>query len=123
MPNRFHRRLPVPVGAVLLLLAIGLGTAPGCRSERSSGEEGTETTAAGKAEETALDAPPPAAEAPGVQSLSADSGSGTEGGPRTSFSEFSHDFGNVSQGTKLTHVFKVRNTGTEPLELIRAKGS
>jgi len=43
--------------------------------------------------------------------------------PKILFPETVHDFGNVSQQSKLSHVFKVRNTGTAPLKIIKAKGS
>ena len=45
------------------------------------------------------------------------------GGPSIHFPEPSHDFGTISQGTKVTHTFAVKNTGDEPLKLIKAKAS
>ena len=116
MSNRAHRRyFRAPAGAALLLLAIAVATSPGCESDRSPQEEKANDVAAdtsGHADATALQAP--------TADSSADSAAG---GPRISFPEPSHDFGHVNQGTKVTHVFAVRNTGTEPLKLIRAKGS
>lgn len=38
-------------------------------------------------------------------------------GPKVTFEEASHDFGDISQGDKVTHTFKFNNTGTEPLIL------
>ncbi len=46
-----------------------------------------------------------------------------EGGPKIFFPETSFDFGTVSQDSKVTHTFIVRNTGDAPLKLIKAKGS
>lgn len=45
------------------------------------------------------------------------------GGPSIYFPEPSHDFGTISQGTKVAHTFVVKNTGSEPLKLIRAKAT
>ena len=44
-------------------------------------------------------------------------------GPSIHFPEPSYDFGSISQKAKLSHTFIVRNTGDEPLKLIKAKGS
>jgi len=38
-------------------------------------------------------------------------------GPVISFSEKSKDFGDIVQGTKVEHTFKLENTGTEPLTI------
>ncbi len=53
---------------------------------------------------------------------------GEEGQPPTavpiiSFVETTHDFGTVSQGDKPSHKFIIKNIGTAPLKLIKAKGS
>jgi hypothetical protein len=34
-----------------------------------------------------------------------------------------HDFGKVKQGKEVTHAFKIRNTGSAPLLIHKAKGS
>ncbi len=46
-------------------------------------------------------------------------------GPTTTidFSENSFDFGTVSEGEKVSHVYKFKNTGNEPLVISNAKGS
>lgn len=44
-------------------------------------------------------------------------------GPSIHFPEPEFDFGSIAQGAKVSHTFVVRNTGDEPLKLIRAKGS
>ncbi|GEM_PF-1325817 len=46
-----------------------------------------------------------------------------DGTPKIMFFEKSFDFGNVSQGEKVSHKFIIQNTGNAPLKLIRAKGS
>lgn len=51
------------------------------------------------------------------------SDSGDQGTPTIYFPKKEHDFGTVSQGSKVTHKFKVQNTGDAPLKLIKAKGS
>ena len=38
-------------------------------------------------------------------------------GPKIAFSEDTHDFGDIEQGTKVSHVFSFENAGTEPLIL------
>ncbi|MBD3219244.1 MAG: DUF1573 domain-containing protein [candidate division Zixibacteria bacterium] len=45
------------------------------------------------------------------------------GGPSIYFPEKSYDFDTIPEGAKVSHTFIVKNAGTEPLELIRAKGS
>jgi hypothetical protein len=45
------------------------------------------------------------------------------GGPIISFPERSFDFGTITQGTKVSHTFVVRNIGDAPLRLIKAAGS
>ena len=48
-----------------------------------------------------------------------------EAGPTTSitFAENAHDFGTITDGDVVTHIFKFTNTGDEPLILNRCKGS
>ena len=38
-------------------------------------------------------------------------------GPKITFAEASHDFGDIEQGEKVNYVFEFENTGTEPLIL------
>lgn len=59
----------------------------------------------------------------GVQNQEAAGTSSAEGAPKIMFLETTFDFGTVSQGEKVTHKFVVKNIGTAPLKLIRAKGS
>ncbi len=40
-----------------------------------------------------------------------------ENGPKIAFTESSHDFGDIEQGTKVNYTFDFENTGTEPLIL------
>lgn len=40
-------------------------------------------------------------------------------GPKIEFAESTHNFGDITQGDKVTHVFAFSNTGTEPLVLSR----
>lgn len=40
-----------------------------------------------------------------------------QSGAEISFTETLHDFGDITQGDKVTHVFAFENTGTEPLVL------
>ncbi|OWY22426.1 DUF1573 domain-containing protein [Sphingobacteriales bacterium UPWRP_1] len=45
--------------------------------------------------------------------------------PKTTveFAEMEHDFGKINEGDKVSHVFKFKNTGKEPLIIASAKGS
>lgn len=45
--------------------------------------------------------------------------------PKTSmsFGEMTHDFGNIDEGDKVSHVFTFNNSGDEPLIINSAKGS
>lgn len=45
------------------------------------------------------------------------------GGPRLEVKAMQYDFGKVVQGTQVSHVFDVRNTGTEPLIIERVQTS
>jgi hypothetical protein len=45
------------------------------------------------------------------------------GTPKIFFPDTSHDFGSVSQGSKVSYKFVVRNIGDAPLKLIKAKAS
>ncbi len=45
------------------------------------------------------------------------------GTPKIFFPETSHDFGNIEQGSKVSHKFIVQNIGDAPLQLIKAKAS
>ena len=46
-------------------------------------------------------------------------------GPLTSmsFEETEHDFGEITEGDKVTHIFEFKNTGDEPLVISKAQGS
>ncbi|MFM7022161.1 MAG: DUF1573 domain-containing protein [Flavobacteriales bacterium] len=47
----------------------------------------------------------------------------TTGGPEITFEKEVFDFGKVKQGEEINHVFKFKNTGDQPLQIIDAKGS
>ena len=40
-----------------------------------------------------------------------------------SFYETNHDFGKITQGEKVSHIFKFKNTGENPLEISQAQPS
>ena len=44
-------------------------------------------------------------------------------GPKIEVKEVKYDLGKVAQGTQATHVFEVRNAGTEPLIIERVQTS
>ena len=45
------------------------------------------------------------------------------GGPKIAFANLSHDFGTVTEGDKLRHVFVLKNPGKEPLLISGARAS
>jgi hypothetical protein len=45
----------------------------------------------------------------------------TAPGPRITFAEKSHDFGDIQQGDKVNYTFKFTNTGTQPLILAKVE--
>ncbi len=42
-------------------------------------------------------------------------------GPRITFEEKSHDFGDIQQGDKVSYTFKFTNTGTQPLVIAKVE--
>ncbi|HVA97301.1 MAG TPA: DUF1573 domain-containing protein [Bacteroidia bacterium] len=48
---------------------------------------------------------------------------GNNKGAAFTFTEMSHDFGNITQGEKVSYAFKFRNTGTSDLVISSAVGS
>jgi hypothetical protein len=51
------------------------------------------------------------------------SGMERDNGPIMTFTELTYDFGTIKQGEIVTHVFKFKNTGKEPLIINSANGS
>jgi hypothetical protein len=44
-------------------------------------------------------------------------------GPKIEIKEMRHDFGKVVEGTKVSHVFEVKNVGSEELIIQKVKSS
>lgn len=103
---RGHRDLIpaiISMAATVITVAIWLGLRPTiARSE-------VETSVVSQPDRVAVDS-------------NQSSGSVT-GEPSIHFPEPSHDFGTISQGTKVAHTFAVKNTGSKPLKLIKAQAS
>ena len=59
----------------------------------------------------------PRAEVPGAKEPQA-----AEAGPRIAALSDTHDFGQVSEGSVVSHTFVILNEGDAPLHIIRAKG-
>jgi hypothetical protein len=57
---------------------------------------------------------------PGEPSAPAESGQASNA-PTIQIPETSYDFGEVFEGEKISHDFKVKNTGAEPLEITQVK--
>ncbi len=65
----------------------------------------------------------PACTKSGGGSSPAGSSSGQTGGPKITLDQTEFDFGNVTEGDKLTHVFTIKNTGDAPLLIDRVRTS
>ena len=68
----------------------------------------------------AVEAPP---ESQALVSNQPDAGVPATGTPKIVFPETSYDFGAITQGSSVSHVFVVRNAGDAPLTLIEVGGS
>ncbi|HHH30900.1 MAG TPA: DUF1573 domain-containing protein [Polyangiaceae bacterium] len=68
-------------------------------------------------DDDAADAPP------SPSSSSASASAAATGTPKIVAAEPVFEFGKVKLGTTVEHVFKVKNAGTGPLQIARAKGS
>lgn len=103
------------LGVVILMLAFmmfkGVGNSSSSSSSKSSDRDAARASLANPAA-AKTDATKPAAPAAPV-------------GPTTNmdFSETEFDFGNLTAGESVTHMFKFKNTGKEPLVISNAKGS
>lgn len=93
----------ITMAAIVIAVAVWLGLHP------SGARSGVESSVAGQPDRVAVD--------------NKQSSSTVTGGPSIHFPEPSHDFGTISQGAKVAHTFAVKNTGSEPLKLIRAHAS
>jgi len=65
----------------------------------------------------------PACTKSGGGSSPSGSSSGDTGGPKITIEQTEFDFGNVTEGDKLTHTFEIKNTGTAPLVIDRVRTS
>ncbi|MBW2526014.1 MAG: DUF1573 domain-containing protein [Deltaproteobacteria bacterium] len=59
------------------------------------------------------------AKAPSTSSAAVPSGKA----PQIVAAKTAHDFGKIKQGKEVAHVFEIRNAGTAPLLISKAKGS
>ena len=104
------KKVVVSAGIILLALAavwywgLAKGSAPTSKGSLQAAETSNETIDRSTSE---------------TPSATADTVNG--GTPKIFFPDTSHDFGNVSQGSKVTHKFIVQNIGDAPLKLIKAK--
>jgi hypothetical protein len=93
----------ITMAVIILALAVWLGLHP------SGVSSGIESSGAAQ---------------PGRVDAEKDQSSGAvAGGPSIYISEPSYDFGAITQGAVVSHTFTVKNTGNEPLKLIKAKAS
>ncbi|RED97508.1 DUF1573 domain-containing protein [Marinoscillum furvescens] len=57
----------------------------------------------------------------GVVAQSNDDDDNSKNGPKITFSESVHDFGDIKQGDRVSHTFTYENTGNEPLIISSVK--
>ena len=60
---------------------------------------------------------------PSTSASGASASAAATGTPKIVAAEPVYEFGKVKLGATVEHVFKVKNTGTGPLQITRAKGS
>lgn len=99
----------------LMMVALTLAFFVACSSSTGTEGESADATADKTGDVVTPDATPPApnADAPDPNL------------PKTTmeFDEMTHDFGKIEEGEKVSHTFKFKNTGGEPLVISSAKGS
>ena len=107
-----------------LLLVAGLISFTSCKNEGTAAQdEARESLATATA---SPDAPQLSTSAPdGAPAANNAATEAVPAGPTTSieFEETTHDYGTVTEGTKVEHMYKFKNTGKEPLLISNAKGS
>ncbi|MCB9308491.1 MAG: DUF1573 domain-containing protein [Lewinellaceae bacterium] len=88
-------------------------------------KETTATTDAANAQVASAEGAVQNAQANGVDPNSTAPVAAAPTGPKTTvaFEEDTFDWGTINDGEKMTHVFKFKNTGSEPLIISNAKGS
>ena len=98
--------------AIFVLFALSM-VAFGCKSDSSDVKD--------QARESLAQTPTPQASTPATNP----STPAIPSGPTTSieFEEMEFDFGTVEQGEKVSHIYRFRNTGSEPLIITDAKAS
>ena len=104
---------------ILIFLAFSLVLMASCKSDGGSSAEVAPTAPASTASTTASNEVTP------ISNPAASSEPAVPVGPVTSieFTETEFDFGTVMEGEKVTHVYKFKNTGEEPLIISNAKAT
>jgi len=103
-----------------MLLAASMFFAVSCKNEAKSGETTTPASTENPAATPVADPANPAATTTTPAEPEVDPNL-----PKTTieFKEMEYDFGTIKQDQKVTHSFKFKNTGKEPLIIASAKGS
>ncbi len=103
-----------------LVALAAVGVFASCKTDATE----SVTDAARDAVETTTDAAVTGADAM-ADAVSPDAAAAVPAGPLTevAFDEVEYDFGTVAEGEKVKHVYKFKNTGSEPLVLSNAVGS
>jgi hypothetical protein len=106
-----------------LLLVSGLISFTSCKNDGTAAQDEARESLA-----TATSSPDAPQLGTSVEGAPAGNNAATEAvpaGPTTSieFEETTFDYGTVTEGAKVEHMYKFKNTGTEPLLISNAKGS
>ncbi|MCB0587386.1 MAG: DUF1573 domain-containing protein [Phaeodactylibacter sp.] len=101
---------------VTLLALLAVGFLASCNNSQTPAQEEAAQSLNGN---TVQPADPNASAQPAAQQGTVPSGPTTV----MSFDETEFDFGTVTEGEKVSHTYKFKNTGEEPLILSNAKGS
>ncbi len=104
-----------------LALAATMFFSVACNQGQAEKQDGSADAPAKTTEEVKVEAKPATPAAAGDAAAEAEA----DNTPKTKmeFDDMTHDFGDINEGDKVTHVFKFKNTGDEPLIINNAKGS
>ncbi|MCB0571694.1 MAG: DUF1573 domain-containing protein [Phaeodactylibacter sp.] len=102
---------------VLMLALLAVGFLASCNNSESAAQKDARESL--ESPNTVQPADPGAAAQPAAQEAAVPTGPTTT----MTFDETEFDFGTVQEGEKVSHTYKFKNTGSEPLILSNAKGS
>lgn len=110
---------------ILLVVAVSITSCKEKAADAATADVAAATTVSTDASTTPVTPMDPSAAPTPQADPAAGAAAPVPTGPLTSikFEEETHDWGTLMDGEKMTHVFKFKNTGKEPLLISNAKGS